>query len=727
MKVQIPRARAGLVERRALVERIAASTAQLIEVVAPAGYGKTTVLAQWAARVEVPLGWMSVDAADNDPAHLLEWLGETLQAIRPIDPEVAHTLARPFLPPIEGVEPLLRAMGSAPFVLVIDNVEAITSTTAIQLLAEVVAKLPVTARLAVASRTEPRLPTARLRASGQVLEIRAHDLAMNRADAAALFEGAGVMTAAAEQLDELVENTEGWPAGLYLAALALRGEGAPGDAAASFRGDDRAVTDYLRSEVLARLAPEVVKFLVRTSVLDRMSGPLCDEVLGRSNSAALLEELEHSNLLIIPLDRRREWYRYHHLLREMLATELRRRDPGRIAELHARAAAWFESEGHLEDALRHAQAGGDLDRAARVLVVQGPVSYATGRMDTIRTWLAWFEVGDRLSRHPEVAALGAIFEALLAEPVAAERWAKTATRDGLRRTPPDGIPVAGLLRVMDAVLCPSGVEQMRIDAEAAAAELSPDLPLSAAGHLYRGIASLLAGAPDEADRQLVLSIDVGRRFMACAAVAAALAMRAVIAIDRHDWSSADAHISAALAELPSCGAEVYVAGLVIHAVAARVAVHGGAVHEAQSHLASATRLRPMCTYALPWTALFLLQLSEAHLELGDPTGARSVVRQIDEILLIRPDLGVVHGMVEAVRARLHSIRSLSPGASSLTTAELRLLPYLATHLSFPEIGEQLFLSRHTVKTQAMSVYRKMGASSRSEAVTRLRELGLLGP
>jgi LuxR family maltose regulon positive regulatory protein len=685
------------------------------------------VLSQWAAGVDVPLAWASLDEADNDPAHLLESLGEALRAIRPIDPEVAQTLARPVLRPSEGVGTLLRAMGSDPYVLVIDNVEAITSTAASQMLAEVVTKLPVTARLALASRAEPPLPTARLRASGQVLEIRAHDLAMGRADAAALLEGAGVTATSDEQLDELVEHSEGWPAGLYLAALALRGDGVPGGPAVSFGGDDRAVTDYLRSEVLARLAPEVVTFLLRTSVLDRMSGALCDHVLGRSGSAALLESLERSNLLIIPLDRRREWYRYHRLLREMLANELRRTEPAGIAGLHARAAAWFESEGQLEAALSHAQAGEDIERAARLLVLHGPIAYSTGRMDTIRRWLAWFDTGDRVSRHPEVAALAAIFEALLAEPAAAERWAKTATRDVGRSARADDRDVARLLRVMDAVLCQSGVEQMRIDAEAAAATLGSGVPLRAAAHLFSGVAAVLAGTPNEADRQLVLAIDVGRGFSASSTVDAALALRAVIAIDRQDWCSAAAHSADALAGLPSSGAEGNVAGLIVHAVAARVAAHSGAVHAGQTHLTRATRLRSLCTYVVPWTAHHLVQLCHAHLELGDPAGARLVVRQIEEILLIRPDLGVVHGMVEAVKARLHTMWSTSPGASSLTTAELRLLPYLATHLSFPEIGEQLFLSRHTIKTQAMSVYRKVGASSRSEAVERLHELGLLGP
>jgi LuxR family maltose regulon positive regulatory protein len=223
-----------------------------------------------------------------------------------------------------------------------------------------------------------------------MVEVGVKDLAMDRLEAHALLEGAGVRLAEAE-VAEPVGRTEGWLVGLYLAAMTHRPGGPRGADRAGLAGNHRLVAGYLHDQLLARLPQPTVSFLTRTAVLDRLSGPLCDTVLEATGSAGILTSLEASNLLVVPLDRRREWYRYHHLFRELLAAELNRREPELVPRLHARAAAWFEANNLPEEAVDHAQAAGDADRAARLVEDLAQPAYASGRAETARRWLGWFE------------------------------------------------------------------------------------------------------------------------------------------------------------------------------------------------------------------------------------------------------------------------------------------------------------------------------------------------
>src|SRR5262249_34301797 len=241
-------------------------------------------------------------------------------------------------------------------------------------------------RFALASPTAVPLPTARLRAAGGLLEITAGDLAMGPQEARQLLKGAGAEADEAS-LADLRQRTEGWPTGLYIAALAMKSGARQGTVGFTFTGDDIFMGDYLRSELLDQMSGPEVSFLTRTSVLDRMCGPLCDAILNEKRSGAVLEQLETRNLLVVPLDRRREWYRYHHLFRELLRTELQRREPDQVPDLHFRAAMWFEANAMPETAIDHAQAAGDYDRVARlILELQQPV-WAVGRVETVRRWM----------------------------------------------------------------------------------------------------------------------------------------------------------------------------------------------------------------------------------------------------------------------------------------------------------------------------------------------------
>ena len=292
-----------------LVERLLASeAAPIVCVVAPAGYGKTTLLAQWAERKGGRVTWVSVDRRDNGPVVLLTYIAVALDRVEAIDQEVLQALAAPRVSVVATVVPRFASAISAmtePVAVVLDHVELLDSQECLDAVAELAMRLPTGSQLLLASRRTPPLPVALLRAQGQMVEIGADELAMDQQEARALLEGAGVGLADAE-VAELVGRTEGWPVGLYLAALALQ---AGGQQHPSGLGVHRFMADYLRSELLAHLPPELMTFLTRTAVLERLSGPLCDAVLATSGSGRVLESLEDSNLLVVPLDRQRQWYR----------------------------------------------------------------------------------------------------------------------------------------------------------------------------------------------------------------------------------------------------------------------------------------------------------------------------------------------------------------------------------------------------------------------------------
>jgi LuxR family transcriptional regulator, maltose regulon positive regulatory protein len=731
-----PLGRPGLVPRTGLVKRLLVSqTTPFVCVVAPAGYGKTTLLAQWAERKGRRVAWVSVDRRENAPFVLWSYVVVALDRVEPIDQGVFQALASPGAAILATVVPRLAAAVSAmtePVALALDHVELLESQECLDAVAELAVRLPAGSQLVLASRRTPPLPVARLRAQGQMVEVGVDELAMDEREARALLEGAGVELTSVE-VAELVGRTEGWPVGLYLAALARKAGRRQAATGVAFTGDDRFMADYLHSELLANLPPELMRFLTRTAVLDRLSGPLCDAVLDTSGSGRVLSSLEDSNLLLVPLDRHRQWYRYHHLFRELLQAELERREPELVHGLHARAAVWCEANGLAELAIDHAQAAGDADRVARLVASLVIPTYASGRVDTVLRWLAWFEDQGLVEHDPSVAVLGAWVQALVGRPTRAERWADAAERPVAAadraqpaRTPPDGSTMESYLAMLRGVLCRSGLGRMRADAQVAMAGLGPASPFRTTALLLEGVADLLDGHADQADPILAQAVELGTHTGALPAASTALAERCLVAIGRQDWGQAETLAEQALAMLQTGRLNDYIMSPLIHAVAAHTALHLGDLPRAQAHLVQAARLRPLLTYAIPSLGVqTLLELGHAYLMLDDAAGARTVLRQARGILQLRPDLGVLPDQAEELHAKLDTIRESHPGVSTLTTAELRLLPLLATHLKLSEIGQRLYISKNTVKTQAISIYRKLGASSRSEAVQRLQEIGLL--
>ena len=729
-KLRRPVVRPGAVRRLALIEQLRRGKPYpVVSVVAPPGYGKTTLLSQWAERNGQAFAWVSVDEGDNDPKVLLSYVAQALDAVEPIDGRVFDALASPVSSVPGSVVPRLGSAFSSmrsPVVLLLDDVHALHNSECRAALSVLADHVPAGSRLALAGRAEPPLRVARLRAEGRILEIGPGDLSLTFDEASSLLRNAEVALGE-DEMAELHRRTEGWPAGLYLAALYLREGGTLAGAAVSFGGDDRLVSEYMESEFLSRISRRQRVFLTRTAVLERMSGPLCEAVLELPGSAVALAELARSNMLLVPLDRRGEWYRYHHLFRDMLLAELHRLEPGLIKVLRRRAAGWCARNELPEEALEYSMAAGDADVAAGLVEKLVVPTHRQGRGPTVQRWLRWLEDQGGIEGHPMVAVLAALFCALTGRPVEAERWAEVVDRWQYGAARPGDPSTEAWAAVMRTFLCRRGVEQMRADAAEAVRRFAAESFVTPAPAFLQGIARILCGDLGGGDESLEDGVSLGEEVGAHEDVALALCERSLVAIASSDWGRAEALAERAGTVLRRAGIEESYATPLVSAVQARTAMHRGDVRAARRDLVRAQRLRHLLTYALPYFAVQArLELARVHFAVADLAGAKTLMREVDELLRHRPDLGNLAGEARALRVVLANEHdSSAPGASALTGAELRLLPMLATHLSFPEIAEELFLSRNTIKSEAISIYRKLGASSRSQAVTRSRELGLL--
>ena len=711
--------------RTALVDRLAAAPHPVVAVTAPAGYGKSTVLAQWASRKAPRVAWISVDDGDNDPVVLLTYLAVALDRIEPLPPRIFRSLASPGTR-IADVFRLVSAIGSmaVPVHIVLDHAEALTNAESRDIVAELAVRLPAGSQLAIASRESIPVPVPQLRSHGALFEIDTRDLAMDELEGQLLLAGAGIELSAGDAA-VLVARTEGWPAGLYLAALAIAA-GSPHADVGVVAGNDRYMGDYLRAEFLGRVSRVVVSFLTRTSILDRLTGPLCDATVGGKGSAAVLDRLARRNLLVLPLDRTDQWYRYHHLFRDLLHAELVRREPETVGELHQRAAAWYEANGLPEAAIAHAQHAGHADGVARlVLNLANPV-WAGGRQDTVLRWMEWFSSNDLVAAHPGIAIHGALMYALTGKPAEADQWAAAAEQAEPVGRFDDGNTMDASLAYLRALMCRDGVDQMRRDAALALAGLRPDSPYRPAMLHCEGVALLLEADHDQAD---VLFLQAQQEAAAAGVVPFVpllIAERGIIAGARDDWTTAAGLASDALALMGDGEFDDYWTSALVYAWAARVAAHRGEVADARQLVVRAARLRPLLTHALPIVSVqALLELARTYIALADPPGVLAALRQIADIQEHRRDLGSLTKDAADLRSRLDVLKSEMLGASALTTAELRLLPLLATHLSLAEISERLVVSRNTVKTQAISIYRKLGVSTRSETVRRMQQVGLV--
>jgi LuxR family transcriptional regulator, maltose regulon positive regulatory protein len=730
-KIQRPVDRDGLITRTRLLDALAATPERisLILVTAPAGYGKTTALSQWAAQDPREFAWVTVDEADADPVRLAGHVALALHRIQPLDPAVFRALAAG-----EGSRHLT-ALGhlltslrnwNRRGVLVLDDVHELRNVAAINFIRALAAGLPAGFQLAVGSRL--MLGFGRLRSEDRSVELGVEYLAFTTVEARAVLASAGVDTSD-DTVDTLVRRTEGWPAGVYLAARAIGTASDPAVAARRLTGDDPYILDYFRDELLDRESPETVRFLMRTAALDQMSGALCDHVLGRSGSAHRLAEAARRNLFVVPLDRRGEWYRYHSLVAEMLLSELRRREPGEESRVHRRAAGWYEEHGQPEKAIGHRLAGGDTLAAARLINRHAPDFAAAGRLQTVRRWLDALGQ-DGLLSYPPLAITAAWTLALIGDGPGAQRCLHSAERGSFDGPLPDGSSsLTSAVTVLRASLGALGIDQMLLDARAATDSEPPGSPWFPAAMSTLGIAHALTGAADVAAKELDLAARLGAQGRPPTAAAVALAELSLLAVDRNDWADAEEKAGQAISLIEAAGIEEHLFSVLGYLAAARIAAHQGNQAAARRYAGTVVRMNTtLSPTVIPWlSAQVAITLAEIFLELNDFDAASFRAEEAERHLAGLLTEGTLRQQLRQVSARLtrDGGHVPVPSAMALTRAEMRVLQLLSTHLSLGEIGEELHISRNTVKAHATAIYRKLECSRRTEAVARARDLGLL--
>jgi LuxR family maltose regulon positive regulatory protein len=715
----------GIVPRSALTRRVRDGAAEVVAVTAPAGYGKSTFIAELAAADARPTAWVSLSPSENDPATLLSYVALALDRIEPVDGSCVTALWRrsPALGTAALAQFVAMLADRRPFVLVLDDAHELSRPEVLDLLPVLVRELPSGSTLILGSRSAMPLPVGRLRVKRRFIEVGPADLAFDADEAASLLAKLG-LDAAGEETARLVQRTEGWPVALYLAVLAHRARGGEvSDVFADFVGDHRFLADYLGDELLIGLDPEVASFLMEASCFERVSGTLCDEVLERSGSGLLLEVLQRRNLLVIPLDDRREWYRFHQLMLEFLRSELRRRHPARLAAIHRRASEWYHDHSDPDGGVMHAVLAGDVDRAEALVMHWFGRFTASGHYPAVERWLAMLP-GDALAAHPGLMVIAAHGRFRDGDPGAAVQWLARAV-DSMPETHPDdvhGPVVAVQLALARAIIAPLTPAEMAAESRYAYDHvgLGEGHPLSCLG---MGAAAFMLGDEAEAERRLREAADT--TLHRPTVVASALAHLAVIEVEHDRWDEATTFVHRAK-EMLGDSIKLPPSNLVL-AMNVLVDTHGGQANEVDTDRQLCRSLLTGLLHVAPWLNLqSRVALARAALIRGDRTEAAALVKEAEAIVHATPEATGVAEQLGTVRRALNArTPSHDYGPASLTTAELRVLQLLPTHLSIAALADRLYVSRNTVKSQTIAIYRKLGTSSRSGAVEAAVELGLL--
>jgi LuxR family transcriptional regulator, maltose regulon positive regulatory protein len=736
-KLVAPAPRAGLITRAGLQSLLQARlVAKLCLLDAPAGFGKTTLLAQWqAAAGGGRVAWVSLDEGDNDPTRFWVYVVEALRTVEPgLGTAALQALHRTSLDHERVVLPsLLNDLSGvvSSLVLVLDDYHLITNPACHQTLSFFLDHLPAPVHVVLATRVDPPLPLASMRAGQELAELRVAELQFTDEEAFALLNTSMGLQLATEDVERLAERTEGWAAGLYLAGLSLRGREDPSAFIATFHGDNRHVADYLAAEVLARQPSEITTFLLRTSVLRRLSGPLCDAMLEAEGSSLRLKELERSNLFLVPLDDHREWYRYHQLFAELLRLELASREPGLVPVLHRRAAAWHRFAGDVDEAIYHATAAGEFGEAGELIASHWLAYWRRGRRATVTRWLEGLPE-EAIRADPPVAFVSAWIGGFSgASKEECERWLTVVEDASWKGRLPEGIRslAFGAALTRAAVLFDDvgrAVRAARRALELAGPRPSPFwwMAQAALGH-----ALYLSGRLAQARPPLE---EVAARVSAAEqpyAVLTALAVLSLLAGDEDDDQTATslAARAATIADAQGLSAEPLCG--TVHMALGRAMARQGNHTDAQEQLGWALQLFGIDSMAVH-RAHALLLLAGVHHGRRDLPGARSLLRRAEELVKRFVDPGVLPALLEQSSRMLGSAAPRQRGgiATSLTERELVVLRLLPTRLSTPEISQELHVSINTVRSQVQGIYRKLDVSSRAEAVARARQLGLLsGP
>lgn len=696
------------VERDRLGVLLDGSAEPFVLLSAPAGYGKSTLLASWLAGAAVRTAWLSLDRRDDEVGRFGRALEATAALLgrrdattalhdpgQPLDLDLtlAHVLAL--------LEDAVADRTAGQAALVLDDYHVISEPAIHRCVADLIERLPAGMRLAIATRSDPPLPIGRLRARGALLEIRAADLRFSHEEADALLRSAGVELSADEVAD-LAERTEGWAAVLRLAAVALRDHTERSTRVHRFGASHRFVLDYIVEEVLAGLSVESQAFLLRTSILDRLCGPLCDVVTGGADGQERLEELERLNLLIVPLDDERRWYRYHALFGEILRVRLGALRPDEVAGLHRCAAAWYEAQGDDDGAVGHALRSDDLRNASRIVAEASLRRLNAGDLRTVRGWLDAMPA-EVLRQHPQLSVSYAWCLALAGEPQGVSERLADAERALARE---GGSAQEGVIRTQMALL--------------------------------RSRLADLQGDPQTAAEQARLARDLVPQGLPPAAEATlrgdALVLLARALLAGGDSAGASEAYEASLPDLRA-GGNLFASGRAVADLAALDLERGDparAVARCEAELDRARGQPPFIVSGAVWAAL-----ARARLALGQPTLAEDAARHGLEIAERTGDAQVARSVertlqrLDASGRRTDASTRGRPGTAvpglpePLTPRELEVLRLVALGRSNSQVASELFVTVGTVKSHLHTISGKLDATNRVEAVARARAVGLL--
>lgn len=732
------------IERYSLLNRLnEPPAAPFVLISAPVGYGKSTLLAQWRSNRKEhqkecsppaddrPFATVILDSGDNDQISL--W-SAVLRSVKDSCRDVDYTgLTRALAAPGPDMEDVVipglieEIKARCPhIVLALDNYQVITDPECHEQVEYLLTHLPPQACLVLATRTDPPLPLARLRAAGEIVELRAAELRFDRDEVAQLIFRVTGHRLGAPDLESLVERTEGWPAVVHLAARFVAGQPDPATVLRGFGGDNRYVVDYLEEEVLRHLPGEVQRFLARTSILDRFTARLCDAVAGTANSADLLDGLERSNLFLVPLDAVRTWYRYHHLFGQALRTQLARTEPDLGAALHRKASIWYERNDQLGEAIEHALATDAGDRATGLIAGRWARCVFRGELTAVRRWLDALGE-DATARSAVTGICAAWLAALSGDRLASQRWLKNAERLGHPGALPDGMQsVRGAVALYQATFGFGGVTEMLAAARIAAdLHTDPASPWYAQARVALGHSHYLAGDAHAAVPALEQAVQAAARFPVLHI--AALSTLSLVTGDLGRATQAGDLAAAALDLVTGSGLGEASDVTLAYVAHAAVLVRDGHLLRARQVLEHAVRVRRANIGLPPWPTLSaLVLLARVVLTLGDRDETRALFGEATDLLEMLPDGAeqIRAGMAEIER-RLTGTEYSALVTPRLTDREEAVLRVLQGSLPLREVAAQLFVTVNTVKSHTRLIYRKLGVSSRTEAIRRARELGLL--
>jgi LuxR family maltose regulon positive regulatory protein len=736
-KLRAPALRAQYVSRPRLLEILRAnSECKLTLISAPVGYGKTTLLTQWCQSEEggnLPCAWVSLDEQDNDLARLWRHVIEALRQVVPKESFGADALGGLSVVGTKFIETmaprLVNELAELPHrvVLVLDDYHCIKESSCHESVAFFIEHLPDTVHLILSTRSYPPLPLGRLRARGEINEIRTEQLAFSETDATSLLNEGMRLDIGFSDLLVLLEHTEGWPAGIYLAGLSLRDKNDAHAFIESFHGTNRHIVDLLVEEILHGLPEADKQFLLQTSILETMSGSLCDAVVETKGSAKRMRELAHTNLFVVPLTEDQEWYRYHHLFADFLRYELASTQPELVPVLHRRASTWFEREGLVRAGIHHAIVAGEYGRAGTLIARHWLRYFVTGQTATLERWLDALPE-DLVSGEAALALVKAWISAAYGREEERERYLALAEDSSYEGTLPDGTAsIESGVALVRGVFGHGGIQSM-VEAARRAAAQEPERTSPRAGLVRFGLGSslYLSGDTSQARKPLEEALELLSAGQPLIRIVVLSAL-ALVNLDEGHLEEAESLGREARAIVGRFGLQEIPQATLASIALGRVLAARGELSEAQTELESALSVRRRLPGLSPWaTIIGLLALAPVRLKSGDRDGARAVLAEAQATLEPFPDAGMFPELLERQERTLRQGKQREGQLNAeLTERELDVLGLLDGERNTQQIGQVLYVAPNTVKTHVKSIYRKLGVSSREEAVEQARARGLV--